>query len=258
MKPSETAGVIMSQRLACQAVLAAGLAIYLAATPLGAAENPAPPQPANPAGGGTSWSTEVLPSETPEGAATDPEAVQFDPEAVAQIDKINAYFNNIIHLEGRFTQIDPNNDRTNGRFYVQRPGKLRFDYAPPSKMRIVSDGQFLTIEDHDLNTVDKFPLDSTPFKLLLAQEVDLLRDARIVTFKTVDGLIMITLEDKSGDSPGRLQLFFGAPELELKQWVITDPQGLNTQIQVADLVEGRELEKKFFDTTTVSFPSFSD
>ena len=69
---------------------------------------------------------------------------------------------------------------------------------------------------------------------------------------------MLTLEDKSGDSPGQLQLFFGSPEIELKQWVITDPQGLDTQIQVADLVLGREVEKKFFDTTTVNFPSFSD
>ncbi|MGI9385298.1 MAG: LolA family protein [Methyloligellaceae bacterium] len=264
----------MCQRLARTAVAAAGLALCVAVTPVGAAENQTPPeqqqqqQQTNPAGGGANWSTEVQPSQTPATPETpaasensensETPAEQFDPEAVAQIGKINAYFNNITHLEGRFTQIDPNNDRTNGRFYVHRPGKLRFDYAPPSKMRIVSDGQYLTIEDHDLNTVDKFPLDSTPFKLLLAQDVDLLRDARIVTFKTVEGLIMLTLEDKAGDSPGQLQLFFGSPEIELKQWVITDPQGLNTQIQVADLVEGREVGKKFFDTTTVNFPSFSD
>ena len=255
-------GVMMYQRFAREAAAAAGLALCVAGTPVGAAENQAQPEPqgqeqqANPAGGGATWSTEVKPPDASE--ASEAETPQFDPEAVAQIDKINAYFNKIIHLEGSFTQIDPNNDRTNGRFYVQRPGKLRFDYAPPSKMRIVSDGEYLTIEDHDLNTVDKFPLNSTPFKLLLAPDVDLLRDARIVTFKSIDGLITLTLEDKAGDSPGQLQLFFGMPDIELKQWVITDPQGLNTQIQVADLVEGREVEKKFFDTTTVDFPSFSD
>ena len=121
----------MSQSHALRAFAAAGLALCLAGTSAGAAEQqpqPAQPQPqqqTNPAGGGANWSTEVQPSPTPEAPAADtaetPETSQFDPEAVAQIGKINAYFNNIIHLEGRFTQIDPNNDRTNGRFYVQRP-----------------------------------------------------------------------------------------------------------------------------------------
>ena len=67
----------------------------------------------------------------------------------AAVHRINAYFNNITNLQGNFEQIDSNNKRTTGRFYVQRPGKLRFDYAPPSTLRLVADGHFLAIEDSE-------------------------------------------------------------------------------------------------------------
>jgi len=159
-------------------------------------------------------------------------------------------------------QTDPNNDRTKGRFYVQRPGRLRFDYAPPSKLRIVADGQYLSIEDHDLNTVDKYPLDSTPFRMLLAADVNLFRDANIVNFARNKDLVALTLEDKTGESPGLIKLFFTLKDngktMEIKEWVITDPQGLDTRIELGNLVWGKEKTTEFFSTTSVAFPKFGD
>ena len=69
------------------------------------------------------------------------------PQQDAAVQRINDYFNNLNSIQGNFEQIDSNNKRTSGRFYVQRPGKLRFDYAPPSTLRLVADGHFLAIED---------------------------------------------------------------------------------------------------------------
>lgn len=240
----------MVHAIVCRSA-AAALAFLVTAAAVEAAENAAQTRQANPAGGGANWSTQVAPT-------TSQPASPYDEGAAEHIQRVNAYFNSMVHLQGRFVQVDPNNERTSGRFYVQRPGKLRFDYAPPSKMRIVSDGTYLTIEDHDLNTVDKFPLDATPFRLLLVPQVDLLRDARIVEFRALQGMISLTLEDKSGESGGQMKLFFAAPQIELKEWIITDPQGLNTHIQVADLEKGKEIAAKFFDTTTVAFPTFSE
>ena len=77
----------------------------------------------------------------------------------AAVQRINAYFNGITNLQGNFEQIDSNNKHTDGRFYVQRPGKLRFDYAPPSTLRLVADGHFLAIEDSSLKTIEKYPLE---------------------------------------------------------------------------------------------------
>ena len=77
----------------------------------------------------------------------------------AAVERVNAYFNGITSLQGNFEQVDSNNKRATGRFYVLRPGKLRFDYAAPSTLRIVSDGHFLAIEDSSLKTIEKYPLE---------------------------------------------------------------------------------------------------
>lgn len=177
-------------------------------------------------------------------------------EQAAAVQKINAYFNGITNLQGNFEQIDANNKHATGRFYVQRPGKLRFDYAPPSELRIVADGHFLAIEDSGLKTIEKYPLESTPFRLLLGDGVDLSRDARIVGVESQEGSLAIALEDKSGDATGQIKLYFDTnPELKLKQWVITDAQGSATSVTVADIVPGRKVAADFFNAT-VSFSPF--
>ena len=91
---------------------------------------------------------------------------------------------------------------------MQRPGKLRFDYAPPSTLRLVADGHFLAIEDSSLKTVEKYPLESTPFRLLLGDGVDLARDARIVGVESDEGSLAISLEDKGGEAAGQIKLYF--------------------------------------------------
>lgn len=179
---------------------------------------------------------------------------RLDAGAIEAIDRISAYFNDIDSLEGRFIQTDPYDKRMRGRFYVQRPGLLRFDYAPPSLMRIVSDGQYLSVEDHDLDTIDKYPLESTPFGMLLRRDVDLLRDAHIVNFVENDTMMAVTIEDKTGEAAGRLMLAFEVgddSEIKFKEWIITDQQGLDTRIQLGELVAGKRMDKDFFATATV-------
>ena len=187
-------------------------------------------------------------------AAPAPTPLIGDRQAQA-VNRINAYFNGITNLQGSFEQVDPSNKRSKGRFYVQRPGKIRFDYAPPSALRIVADGAFLAIEDSDLKTVEKYPIKSTPFRLLLADTVDLARDAQIVGVESQHGTLTIALEDKSGDAAGRIKLMFDAsPDLMLRQWQITDAQGLTTRVTVTDVVLGRRVATDFFTSTTTFHP----
>ena len=174
----------------------------------------------------------------------------------AAVQRINAYFNGLTNLQGNFEQIDSNNKHTKGRFYVQRPGKIRFDYEPPSSLRIVADGHFLAIEDSDLKTIEKYPLESTPFRLLLGDGVDLARDARVVGVESDDASLAISLQDKSGDAAGQIKLYFDTtPEMKLRQWVITDAQGLATTVTVSDIMPGRKVAADFF-TSTTSFQPF--
>jgi outer membrane lipoprotein-sorting protein len=199
-------------------------------------------------------SEEMVPSTVDEGAGWEAavEAAQSSTPLIGEeqtkaVDRINAYFNGITNLQGSFEQLDATNKQSSGRFYVQRPGKIRFDYAPPSALRIVADGSHLAIEDADLKTVEKYPIGSTPFKLLLSEAVDLARDSRIVGVESQEGTLAITLEDKSGDAAGSIRLVFeNGAELQLKEWSITDAQNLTTRVTVTDVVPGRKVAADFF------------
>ena len=111
----------------------------------------------------------------------------------------------------------------------------------------MSDGEYLAIQDLDLNNEDRVALDQTPFRLLLRKDVDLLRDAKIVEVQQAEDLVVLALQDKSPDTPGTIKLFLATkPGLELKEWVTTDAQGLDTRIEVSDLDKSQALDENMF------------
>ena len=176
----------------------------------------------------------------------------LDPAQVEAIKKVDGYFNELQTLQGRFTQTtSADKKQSRGRFYVKKPGLFRFDYAPPGKLVILSDGSNLAIEDHDLKQTDRYPIDSTPFRLLLRKDVNLLRDARIMDLQAAEDIIVLTIIDKAGDSSGAIKLIFvQKPAFELMEWVITDAQGVETRIEIAELDKSKPIDSKKFDSTT--------
>lgn len=182
------------------------------------------------------------------GTVTDAqEQPQFAPEQIAAIQEVNRYFNELKNLKGSFVQTDPDKKQTRGKLFVKKPGRFRFDYGAPSLKVIVSDGTWLAIQDHDLNTEDVYELDNTPFRLLLRDNVDLLRDARILDVQAAEDLIVLTLQDRSPDAPGQITLFLSkAPQLELREWVTEDAQGLQTRVQLSNLDTTEDLNPALF------------
>jgi outer membrane lipoprotein-sorting protein len=211
----------------------------------------APSTEGNPVGVSSGWDTNV--KEQP------PQASQFGaaPDQAEIIQKVNAYFNEMKNLEGEFLQTDPDAKEKKGRFYIQRPGKVRFDYSRPSMQKIISDGEYLAIEDHDMNTTDRYPLSSTPFRLLLKETVDLANDAHIVAMDVGEKILVITLEDKENRGRGQIRLFFEWPELQLSEWIISDAQGLDTRIQLGSLEMEKEVDPKLFKFSSgLGLPDF--
>ncbi|RUP00229.1 MAG: cell envelope biogenesis protein LolA [Hyphomicrobium sp.] len=197
------------------------------------------PQPAKKAAV-NGWSSEVAPANSPDG-------ITLDARQTKLVDQVSAYFQSLQSLKGSFVQIDADNKKMKGKFMVKRPGRFRFDYALPSKQVIVSDGQNLAIQDHDLNNEDRVSLDQTPFRLLLRNDVNLIRDAKIMEVQQSEDLIVLTLEDKDPNSPGRIKLFLSTkPALELKEWVTTDAQGQDTRIELSQLIKSDDLDGNLF------------
>lgn len=177
----------------------------------------------------------------------DTSGVTLDPKQTDMVKRVSGYFNELNGLKGAFVQTGADKKRMRGKFFVKRPGRFRFDYSLPSKQVIVSDGQYLAIQDHDLNNEDRVALDQTPFRLLLRKDVDLLRDARIVEAQEADDLMIVALQDKDPEAPGRIKLFMTTkPSLELKEWVTTDAQGLDTRVEVSELVKSEDLDANLF------------
>ena len=172
---------------------------------------------------------------------------EFDKKQVELMQKVSGYFNQMGDMKGLFVQTSADNKRIRGKFYVKRPGRFRFDYDAPSQLVIISDGQYLAIQDFDLKTDDRVALDNTPFRVLLRKDVDLLRDAHILQVQDIDDVIVVALEDRNPDNPGRIKLFLAKkPNLELKEWITTDPQGLDTRVELHEVNKADDLDPDLF------------
>jgi outer membrane lipoprotein-sorting protein len=178
---------------------------------------------------------------------------ELSSKQIALVQKVSAYFNEITGVKGAFIQTSAGGARLRGRFYVQRPGRFRFDFARPSRLVIISDGQQVAIQDHDLKTDDRWNLDQTPFGTLLQQDVNLLRDARFFEVQEADDTIVISFEDKSQLVPGPLKIFLvKQPALALQKWITKDLQGRDTLIELSDMVPVDDFEPNWFKPPSIA------
>ena len=171
----------------------------------------------------------------------------FNSAQRAQVDKVSAYLSGIQQLVGDFVQVGPDGSRVRGEFYIQKPGRVRFDYEPPSRIEIIADGQSVVVRDRKLATQDLYPLSQTPLRFLLSDRIDLLKETNVVGVRADDTFVSITIEETQplvGTS--RLMMMVGAKDFKLKQWTITDPQGYDTTVAVSNLDNSKRPDPSMF------------
>ena len=180
------------------------------------------------------------------GAASASQSIQLTARQVSSIQQISNYLNGLKNLQGEFTQISPKGNLSRGVFFISRPGKMRFEYAPPNPFLIVADGKWLTIKNRTKESGDQFPLSETPLRLVLANRVDLIEETNILGFEEADGLTLVTLEDKESSIGGQLVLVFDQNRNSLQQWVVIDSKGRRTTVSLENLVPGIAPDPKLF------------
>jgi outer membrane lipoprotein-sorting protein len=154
----------------------------------------------------------------------------------ALVERVSAYLSNMQTLVGDFVQVGPDGARTEGQFYIQKPGKVRFEYKPPSRIDVIADGQSVVVRDRKLATQDLYPLSQTPLRFLLSDRIDLQRDTNLVSVAADDVFVTLVIEEKQQlVGTNRLMLMFGAKDFKLRQWTVTDPQGYDTTVAVYNL-----------------------
>ncbi len=181
----------------------------------------------------------------------------FDANQKAQAAKVSSYLSSLQTLVGNFVQVGPDGSKTKGDFYIQKPGKVRFEYDEPTQIAIVADGSSLAVRDKKLSTQDIYPLSQTPLRFLLSDRIDLLKDTNVVSVTADDTFISVTIEEKQAlIGTSRLMLMIGAKDGQLKQWTVTDPQGYDTTVAVYNLDTSRKVDPGLFkiDFTNYTTP----
>ena len=166
-----------------------------------------------------------------------PALAQAAPAGISAAQDIANKFSSVKTLTGSFVQFGPRGDQTGGTFYIERPGKIRFNYNKPSPIRVISDGKSVVINNRKLDTWDLYPLSKTPLKLLLSDQIDL--SARSVkSVKQEPDMTTIVLGDKSIFGNSTISMMFDPKTSDLRQWTITDAQGLDTTVMITDVRTG--------------------
>jgi outer membrane lipoprotein-sorting protein len=190
------------------------------------------------------------PGKPPASAASS--AKPFIPiDSTTAIQKANAYFSSASTMIGDFVQIGGDGKRAEGRLYVQRPGKLRFEYAQPATLEIIADGTSVAVHDRKLATQDLYLIGQTPLKFLLKDQVDLARDVKVLDVVSEPTALSILVEDKATfGGTSQIKLVFDPAKFTLKQWQVTDPQGNETLVSLFNVELSKAPDPSLFKINT--------
>lgn len=154
--------------------------------------------------------------------------------------------NAITRLQGRFQQTNPDGTNVGGRFWLQRPGKVRFEYDAPSPLLLVSDGTNVALRDTRLRTTDRYPLRQTPLYFLLKANVNLERDVVVTGVERRGGNYLLAMRDRRREADGELIVSFDQTTNLLEEWTIRDRQGRSTRVRLLDAVQGGVIRPALF------------
>jgi len=163
---------------------------------------------------------------------------------------ISDYLNGLTTVESDFTQINSDGSISTGKIFIKRPGRVRFEYAPPDRSLVIAGGQQVAIFDAKSNQPpEQYPLKRTPLNLILAENIDLARASMVVGHAEDGTSTRVRAQDPEYPEYGTIELVFTADPVELRQWVITDDLGSQTTVILGEMKKGGQMGARLFDIT---------
>ena len=175
-----------------------------------------------------------------------PQRTHFDEAERATLDRISTMLNAIHSLKAGFVQIGPNGEIEQGDFYLQKPGRMRFEYRPPDPVLIVANDGKVVVKNARLNTLDSYSVSDTPLGLLLGDNVDLKTNLAITGVGHESGAILLHARSSGNRAQGDITLVFAEANLELRQWSVRDNQGLTTTVALRQVQTNVPLAETLF------------
>ena len=164
------------------------------------------------------------------------------------LNEISSYFNAMTTAEAQFSQMTDEGETSTGRLFIRRPGRMRFEYDPPEKtLVVVGGGQVAVFDPKSRDEPLRFPLRHSPLNLVLEREVDLAQRNMVVAHFEAESQTAVTLQDPENPDYGFIQLIFTDNPVQLRQWIVQDNSGGQTQIILDSLTEGGRLSNVLFN-----------
>jgi outer membrane lipoprotein-sorting protein len=172
---------------------------------------------------------------------------QTSAEDRADLARIEAYLNGIRSLRARFVQTAPDGGIAQGIALLQRPGKMRFQYDPPSPFLLVANNGVLVFHDAQLDQTSNIPLSRTPLGILLGERTSLSGDVTVTKFVRLPGQLQLSLVRTASPGEGTLTLVFADNPLTLRQWTVIDQQGKQTRVALTNMEVGAAVDARLFE-----------
>lgn len=165
------------------------------------------------------------------------------------LNAVSKYLNSLQLATADFTQVNPDGSLATGKFYIHRPGRMRFEYNPPQDLLVMANASTLGIFDGKSNTnrAERYPLRQTPLNLILERNVNLARRNMVVGHGFDGTATIITAQDPEHPEYGNIQLKFTSGPVELRQWIVTDGQGTKTTVILGELTPVSSLPSTLFN-----------
>ena len=169
----------------------------------------------------------------------------FEKNKLAQLKIVN-FFRNINTIEANFIQVSPSGNVSNGKIYLDLPGKLRIDYENPNNLLITTKGFWIVIQDRDAKTTNNIPVKSSPFAILLEKKSFLNNENFITDYSINAGIISLKIKSKNTDKHESIILEFLENPFSLKKWIIQDSLGENTTVLIQNAKYNNKLSHLLF------------
>lgn len=177
----------------------------------------------------------------------------FGPEDRAAVERVEKYLAGITTIVADFTQIAPDGNLATGKFFLSRPGKMRWQYDPPTPILMVADGKFLVFYDYELDQTSHIPLQETLPGFLARPKVEFGTDVVVTDVARGPGSLRVTVIQSDKPNDGSLTLEFADQPLQLRNMKVIDATGQETTVSLANARYGEKLDKSLFvfeDTKT--------
>lgn len=168
------------------------------------------------------------------------------------------YLESVETLQADFIQQAESGATANGTLKMKRPGLIRFQYAPPAKILMVSDGTLVSFIDYEVGQLTQWPLFDTPLAHLVREELDLLNQTLVDEVAIEPGFVRFRLRNPNEPDQGWIRFHFSDTPMRLLGWDLSDAQGQVTTVALTNPVVNAELDRRAFDFETPKAPWDAD